>query len=247
MPHWQELTRIGLMKAIEKTNVAVLATGALEAHGNHLPLGTDNILPKYLVDVIVERTNALILPPINYGDSWIFNEFEGTVSIEPSALVAFYKSLMKGVFKHGLRFLLVLNGHGGNAGHLETAAKDSTEKGERIVVIVNWWRDLAASARAIVLETPEGHAAEDETSEVMHVAPHLVEMDNATKAGVRTRYKVVSGTYRAELIPNAIFGDPSKANKEKGKLIMVQACDEIVELVNQLEKGNIPFLPADEN
>jgi creatinine amidohydrolase len=34
---------------------------------------------------------------------------------------------------------------------------------------VNWWRDLAKSARTLVEETPGGHAAEDETSEVMHV------------------------------------------------------------------------------
>ncbi|MDF1538145.1 MAG: creatininase family protein [Candidatus Thorarchaeota archaeon] len=247
MPLWQELTHIGLLKAIEKTNVAVLPTGALEAHGNHLPLGTDNILPKYLVDAINDRTSALVLPPINYGDSWIFNEFEGTITVEPSALVAFYTNVMKGVFKHSIRYLLVLNGHGGNSGHLETAAKDATNKGERIVIIVNWWRDLSESARAIVLETPEGHAAEDETSEVMHVAPYLVDMENATKARVRTKFRVVSGTYRRELIPRATFGDPTRASKEKGKLIMEQACDEIVELVNQLEKGNIPYLPSEEN
>lgn len=247
MPIWQELTHIGLVRAIEKTNVAILPVGALEAHGHHLPLGTDNILPAYLVDSIVEKTNALVLPSINYGDSWIFNEFEGTVTIAPQVLIPFYKNVMEGIFRHGIRFILVINGHGGNVSHLETAAKDVTQKGEKVVVIVNWWKDLAESARAIVLESPEGHAAEDETSQVMHVAPNLVEMENATKARVRTKYKVVSGSYRRELIPKATFGDPTKASKEKGKLMMEQACDEIIELVSQLEKGTIPFLPQEEN
>jgi len=41
-------------------------------------------------------------------------------------------------------------------------------------VLINWWVDLAKETRRRVLETPEGHAAEDETSEVMAVYPHLV-------------------------------------------------------------------------
>ncbi|MHA1909095.1 MAG: creatininase family protein [Candidatus Thorarchaeota archaeon] len=246
MPFWQELTHRDFPTAIEKTRVAVLVTGALEPHGDHLPLGTDNILPNYLARAIAEKTRALVLPPINYGDSWIFNQFEGTITVAPEVLVPFYTNVMKGVFKHGLRYLLVVNGHGGNAGHLVTAARNATEKGDRIVVIVNWWRDLAESARAIVLETPEGHAAEDETSEVMHVAGNLVDMDHATKARVRMKYKIVSGDYRKELIPNATFGDPRKASKEKGKLIMEQATEEIIELVNQLEKGDLPILPSEE-
>jgi len=39
-------------------------------------------------------------------------------------------------------------------------------------VVMNWWVDLAKEVRWRVLETPEGHAAEDETSEV--VAAYLV-------------------------------------------------------------------------
>ena len=246
MPFWQDLTHRDFPEALEKTRVAVLLTGALEAHGDHLPLGTDNILPNYLAQAIAEKTNALVLPGINYGDSWIFNQFEGTITISPDILVAFYSNVMKGVFKHGLRYLLVVNGHGGNAGHLETAAKDATEKGDRVVVIVNWWRDLAESARATVLETPEGHAAEDETSEVMHVAPQLVDMEHKTKARVRTKYRIISGQYRKDLIPKATFGDPSKATQEKGKLIMEQASDELIDLVNQLEKHELPILPSEE-
>ena len=41
-------------------------------------------------------------------------------------------------------------------------------------MLINWWVDLAKETRRRVLETPEGHAAEDETSEVMAVYPHLV-------------------------------------------------------------------------
>ncbi|MFW9918366.1 MAG: creatininase family protein [Candidatus Thorarchaeota archaeon] len=242
MPFWQELSHSDFLQAIDKTRVAVMITGALEGHGEHLPLGTDNILPEFLAKAVVERTDALVLPAINFGDSWIFNQFEGTISVDPDALVRFYTSIMKGVFKHSIRYLMVLNGHGGNSGHIETAAKDATTEGERVVVIVNWWRDLAESARAIVLETPEGHAAEDETSEVMYVAPHLVDIGKMIPAKVSSKYRIVSGQYRKELVPNASYGDPRKATKEKGQLIMEQAVEDLVQLIGELEKGNLPLV-----
>ncbi len=241
MPFWQELSHLDFIRALEKTHVAVLVTGALEAHGNHLPLGTDNILPAFLAKAAAERTKALIMPPVTYGDSWVFNQFEGTISVEPSTLVNLYVSIMKGAFKQGIKYIVVLNGHGGNSSHIETAAKLATEKGERVVVIVNWWRDLASSARGVVLETPEGHAAEDETSEVMHVAPHLVTMENAKSGRVVTQFRIVSGQYRRELLPDAIYGDPRKATKEKGQLIMEQAADELVDLIENLEKDKLPL------
>jgi creatinine amidohydrolase len=40
--------------------------------------------------------------------------------------------------------------------------------------LINWWVDLAKEARRRVLEAPEGHAAEGETSEDMAAYPHLV-------------------------------------------------------------------------
>jgi len=241
MPYWNELTKNRFTKALEQTNVAVLITGALEAHGNHCPLGTDNILPEHLGKCVAEKTKALVLPTIPFGDSWYFNLYRGTISIEPSTLIDFYASVMKGIFKHGIRYIIALNGHGGNSAHLSTAAKKATMKGERVVVIVDWWRDLAKKAREICLETPEGHAAEDETSEMLFVQPHLVDMSDAKAARVKTRFRIVSAQYRQDLFPSAVYGDPTLASEEKGKLIMEQAEEELLKLVAELEKGNLPI------
>ena len=141
---------------------------------------------------------------------------------------------MKGVFNHGFRYLVVLNGHGGNIPELKLAAKSSTKKGERVVIIVNWWKDLAETARKIVEETPGGHAAEDETSEMMHVRPDLVDISKAVAHRVVTKFDIISGRYREELLPSAMYGDPRKASEEKGRLIMEQAEEELIELINNL-------------
>ncbi len=53
--------------------------------------------------------------------------------------------------------------------------------------------------------------------------------------------------FRKDLIPNATYGDPRKASKEKGALMMEQASEELIELVNQLEKDELPLLPSEES
>lgn len=39
------------------------------------------------------------------------------------------------------------------------AAKDVAKETNLVIIIINWWIDLAKEARKKVLETPEGHAA----------------------------------------------------------------------------------------
>ena len=240
MPFWSELSHEGFKKAARATEVVVMVTGALEAHGKHLPLGTDSILSNFLAEKIAEKTKALVLPTIPFGESWDFNHNEGTISIHPGVLVEYYVSVLKGIFKHGFRYVIALNGHGGNAAIIKQAAKTATKKGERVVLIVNWWRDLAKSARKLVEETPGGHAAEDETSEVMFVRPELVDMSVAEVHRVETRFEIISGTYREQLLPSAMYGDPRKATEDKGRLIMEQAEEEIIELIKQMERGELP-------
>ena len=241
MPIWSELSHSSFPGVSSRTEVAVMVTGALEAHGMHLPLATDTILPTYLAERIAAKTRAIVLPSIPFGDSWHFTNFEGTISIAPDALIGFYSSVMTGVFKHGFKYLVVLNGHGGNIPVLTIAAKNATETGQRVVVIVNWYKELAEAARKLVAETPMGHAAEDETSEVMHVRPDLVDLSKAESHRVVTKFTIISGMSREELLPSAMYGDPRKATPEKGKLIMEQAEEELIKLVQQLEKGELPI------
>ncbi len=241
MPLWAELTRIGFIRAAEETEVAVMVTGAVEAHGTHMPLGTDVILPTYITETVAKRTKALVLPPVPFGDSWIFEPYQGTVSVRPVTLIAFYADVMESVFRHGFRFIVVVNGHGGNVSHLRDAAKRATDGGDRAVIIVNWWHDLGKEARRNVIETIDGHAAEDETSEMLYVRPELVDMKSAQPAVSDSKYIVVSANYRSELYPSAVHGDPRPATAEKGRAIVEAAIDELIELIETLERGEIPI------
>jgi hypothetical protein len=86
MPFWSELTHGNFGNAARETEVVVMVTGSLEAHGKHLPLGTDTLLPEYLARKIAEKTKALVLPTIPFGESWDFDQCKGTISIKADAL-----------------------------------------------------------------------------------------------------------------------------------------------------------------
>ncbi len=241
MPRWSELTQASFEREARETKVAVMVTCSIEAHGNHLPLGTDMILPSFLAEKVAQRTKAMVLPPIPFGESWSFDVFKGTVSLRPETLLMVYRDVMKAVFRQGFKFIVALNGHGGNSTLLRQAAEEATEGHDGAVIIVNWWDDLAKSVRAEILETPDGHAGEDETSEVLAVRPDLVDMKAAKDARVRTSFRIVSASRREELLPRGIYGEPQSATAEKGKAIMERAEEELIQLVEQLEQGKLPI------
>jgi creatinine amidohydrolase len=112
---------------------------------------------------------------------------------------------------------------------LRTAAREVAKTTSLVVVLINWWVDLAKEARRRVLETPEGHAAEDGTSEVMAAYPHLVrevriDVDEWVEAG----YAVFGREVNRLLYQRAVQGYPSKASREKGEAIFKAAVEELV-------------------
>src|SRR5262245_62518839 len=64
--------------------VAVLPAGAIEAHGPHLPLGTDVIIAEAMARAGAERLSArgldvLLLPPLSVAPAPFASEFAGTL------------------------------------------------------------------------------------------------------------------------------------------------------------------------
>ncbi|MGB6336205.1 MAG: creatininase family protein, partial [Thermoanaerobaculia bacterium] len=66
--------------------VALLAVGAVEAHGPHLPLGTDGIIAESMVAAAANRLAEknlvpLVLPEVTYTAAPFAAGFPGTISV----------------------------------------------------------------------------------------------------------------------------------------------------------------------
>jgi creatinine amidohydrolase len=73
-----------LQQLITPDTVAVLIFGACENHGDHMPFGSDFIMPYELAKRVAKKyPNILICPPIPYGVSSHHKDFFMTISLEP--------------------------------------------------------------------------------------------------------------------------------------------------------------------
>ncbi|MHC5395707.1 creatininase family protein, partial [Listeria monocytogenes] len=66
---------------ITKTKPVILPIGAVEAHGPHLPLGTDNILASEYSAKIAAKTDGFVLPVLPYGQVWSLQDFPGSLTL----------------------------------------------------------------------------------------------------------------------------------------------------------------------
>lgn len=62
-----------------------------------------------------------------------------------------------------------------------------------------------------------------------------MDMKKAEAHRVKSKFRIISGNYREDLLPSAMHENPRKATPEKGKLIMEQTEEDLITLFRQLE------------
>src|SRR5947209_13923322 len=92
--------------------VAVLPTGAIEAHGPHLPLGTDVIIAEAMARRGAERLAArgfevLLLPVIAYTPTRFAAAFAGTIDVAPDSTTELVWSIARSLTTHGVALMAI--------------------------------------------------------------------------------------------------------------------------------------------
>nr|WP_286010116.1 creatininase family protein [Clostridium sp. Marseille-Q2269] len=103
------MTRDEIKDSFKKTSVAVLPIGALEQHGHHLPLGTDIIIAEELGRRVCEETEALLLPAIPFGYSWVWRNIPGTITLKQHNVEEIIKDTASSLDRYGVKNLIVIN------------------------------------------------------------------------------------------------------------------------------------------
>jgi creatinine amidohydrolase len=207
--------------AVARGVVAVLATGACEQHGAHLPLTTDTDMAQGQAERIADALDALLLPPVTYGEAWNNEAFPGTISLSAETLRAVVIDIGRGCARMGLRGLIVVNGHFGNRAPLALAVQALAP----FPVLMLDYPGLDRLAAQINDSPPAGHgfmhADEFETSVMLAVAPGGVRMDLA-----QPQYPTFPEDYfsRPQQIrtfnQTGVFGDPRPATAAKGRAFL---------------------------
>lgn len=243
MAKWnlQELTLKDVMGL--SFEVAVLPVGSTEPHGLHMPYGSDFYEAKAVAERVCERAvsmgaKVVMLPALPYGSNRNSLGFPMTINMDQSTLNVVVKDIVDSLEKHGVRKLVILNGHGGN--DFISLMRDLYGRTKVFIVTVNWWT-VFEDVKGEILEEPGEHADEFETSIGQALFPHLVHMEHADDGSVRTPKVGSLAQPWARftrpwhlLTKNSGYGNPSKASREKGERILEIVVERIARLLKEL-------------
>lgn len=209
--------------------VAILPVGALEAHGPHLPLGTDVIIAEAMARCGAQRlaerdTTCVLLPPLAYTAAEFAAGFSGTISLRPETVTAILVDIAGGLADHGFRWLAIANAHLDPA-HLtsiESAVRAVREDGRLEVIFPDLTQKPWALRLTEEFRSGAAHAGRYESSIVMAERPDLVReeiraglpavaisLSRAIRSGVRTFEE--AGAERAYV------GAPAAASAAEGE------------------------------
>lgn len=207
--------------------VAVLPVGAVEAHGPHLPLGTDVIIAEAMASSCARRLadggrTAILLPPLWYTAAGFARNFPGTVSVEPGTVRALVLQIARSLKEQDLTTLAIANVHLDpiHLASLRGAVEDAPD-GTRLVFL-DLTRRRVVERLTEEFRTGACHAGRFEGSVVLAEAPELFR-DAAARdlepvpTSLSTAIREGRRTFEEAGGERAYFGWPADATAEEGR------------------------------
>lgn len=215
-------------------DTVVVAFGATEQHGLHLPLATDALLGDHFARLLADRLDAFVAPTVRVGCSSHHLAFPGTLSLSDETFHAIVADLVHSLAAGGFRRAVLIPTHGGNFAPLAAAVEKLPQPAGIEVTALT---DLGVLLQVAILgEREHGvplseggvHAGEWETSLMISIAPELIRMENA-EAGytgdLQQGLEVMLAEGIHAISENGAFGDPARASAEHGARYWETAVD----------------------
>jgi creatinine amidohydrolase len=233
------MTRDEVEAAIKEFPVAILPMGATEQHGHHLPLGVDIYLAEGVSRKLSEKTGALLLPTQPFGYSWVWRDIPGTVSLQQHHVEAVIKDVAHSVARYGIKMLILVNGHDANNASMKYATRELADELD-IPVIYLFYPNLNKMIEELC-DSPTWHgmvhACEFETSLMLALKPELVDMSKAVREyPEKPRLYGKSSISLGDLSKSGVYGDATKATKEKGEKMLNYFVNEMEQILLEAYK-----------
>lgn len=205
--------------------LAIIATGSIEQHLEHLTFGHDIASSTYIAERVARRLYpaVIVAAPIAIGISEHHMFAPGSLATKPGGWLAVVFDAVESMERHGVRKVLVLNGHGGNTTPAAAALPqwkmyfDREHPGSEVRVASYWdlvpqefWKSVVES------ENVPGHAQEFETAFAMYAFPERLRQGPMARQEDR---------------------EPVLATPEKGKIIVERIVDDVTQVCQDMMAG----------
>jgi creatinine amidohydrolase len=255
---WQEIKSV---VARRSQPVVLLPFGAVEDHGPHLPLSTDNDILGAILSESARRAEGdlLLMPTIPYGLDEHHMDFPGTISVDIETLLAYVSQVAISVARHGFTHILVVNGHGSNQPIADLAARKCVLATGMICAATTINAAIDPSLVKDVIEQYRkggpgsiSHAGEYETAVMRHILPEFVKMENAKRDIGQLKLAhfnwdhpepsmIQWQDYWSRFTQEGICGDAAAATAEFGQAVFEATVSRFIDLAREFR--TIPVRP----
>ncbi len=230
----ENITMTDFQKGLKKTKTLIIPFGTVEEHGSHLPLSTDTIQVYEVVKEAAKKVEVFIAPPIHYGVLTSTRQHPGSIGISPDTLRRVARDIIKSAYSKGLRNFILISGHAGNI-HMSALREIGEELIDELddikIAVISEYDTIRQESEKFV----EGHGGEIETSGILYLAPQLV------KGMAKEEYPKLPKPFlvrdKVKYWKGGVWGNPSKATREKGEKLFLFSVDRVVEIVKRIERS----------
>ncbi len=189
---------------LDRSDMVIIPVGALEQHGDHLPIGTDFLNGVERCKLIAQERDILVAPVLMVGQSPYHMGFAGSLSLKAETIIDVHLQAVESLIHHGFKRFIIMNSHGGNRA-ISTLLVDQINQTTAGVAVsfgeaVRPFMEPSTVPPSPVLDR---HGGTSETSNSLYLIPSLVDIDAAVTA------KLTLPDHLEGMLPDVVAGDPT--------------------------------------
>ncbi|MBL8573136.1 MAG: creatininase family protein [Hyphomicrobiaceae bacterium] len=257
--HWRDMTTVDFATAATRDWIAVLPIAAIEQHGPHLPVATDQLIAEAQVARVVELLPAglpaTFLPVQAIGKSNEHISSPGSLTFDWETVTKAWIEIGDSVARAGVRKMVIVTSHGGNVPIMDIVARELRVKYDMLCVATGWARFGNPPGVFSERELRYGiHGGDRETSMILAFRPDLVRMERAEDfhstqerleqemRQLRLHGTVQFGWKAQDANPAGVVGEAHLATAEKGRLAIDHAANGFIELLHDVARFDLARL-----
>lgn len=242
----EELTYEGVEQYLKDKDTVLVPVGSVEQHSPYGVLGTDFITAEGVARKVGEEMGMVVAPTIHYGVSPHHMQFAGSVTLSPMTFIAVITDICRSFIHHGFTRIFFINGHGGNIHGLQTAFQQLKMEGvSGQFAAMAWYEGLKESELVDRLFSGQNgsHATPSEISLTLLFRSLDHHSLGAEPKEVETEGYVwpMTAEEMSRRFPDGrMQSAPWLASVDKGRLLLAEACEQLVERIEKLRELPLP-------
>jgi creatinine amidohydrolase len=233
-----ESTRKEFRERLEggELRAVIVPTGSTEQHNEHLAMINDTASVTLVAQEAALRVfpKVMVATPVSIGISPHWMDRKGTLSLKKETFLAVVYEICESLQVHGVKNILVLNGHGGNVQPLREAVPEFARQLEIKIQTNSYWDAYSRETikKYMTSGVAPGHAAEFETSFAMAAFPERIHWEGVDYQKIKPLLHIKDPQSAAQ---EEQFAKEAKlATTAKGEAMITIAVDWTVQRLRQL-------------